>query len=279
MRIRPCFRYNEISPPAAEDAQSESREMTIMYKVVLIDDESIITEGLQKVVDWAAHNCQVVALAQDAASGAQAIRQRRPDILFTDIKMPGEDGLTMLAALKGEFPRMQIAVLTGYRDFEYAQRAIRLGVSRFLLKPSKMEELNEALAYMTGVLDALVPTEEPEPPPEAENPNSFLVRQAQAYIGEHYNQRLSLLDVADHCYVSQWHLSKLLNKHLGQTFYDLLNFVRIQHAKGLMADPALRISEVAEQVGYADTAHFSRIFKKLEGISAGEWRNIHCGKI
>ena len=282
MRIRPCFRYNEISPPAAEDAQSESREMTIMYKVVLIDDESIITEGLQKVVDWAAHNCQVVALAQDAASGAQAIRQHRPDILFTDIKMPGEDGLTMLAGLKGEFPRMQIAVLTGYRDFEYAQRAIRLGVSRFLLKPSKMEELNEALAYMTGVLDALVPTEEPEPPPEAENPNSFLVRQAQAYIGEHYNQRLSLLDVADHCYVSQWHLSKLLNKllnkHLGQTFYDLLNLVRIQHAKELMSDPALRISEVAERVGYADTAHFSRVFKKLEGISAGEWRNIHCGK-
>ena len=66
MRIRPCFRYNEISPPTAEDAQSESREMTIMYKVVLIDDESIITEGLQKVVDWAAHNCQVVALAPDA---------------------------------------------------------------------------------------------------------------------------------------------------------------------------------------------------------------------
>ena len=91
----------------------------------------------------------------------------------------------MLAGLKGEFPQMQIAVLTGYRDFEYAQRAIRLGVSRFLLKPSKMEELNEALAYMTGVLDALAPTEEPEPPPETENPNSFLVRQAQAYIGEH----------------------------------------------------------------------------------------------
>ena len=252
--------------------------MTIMYKVVLIDDESIITEGLQKVVDWAAHNCQVVALAQDASSGAQAIRQHQPDILFTDIKMPGEDGLTMLAGLKGEFPRMQIAVLTGYRDFEYAQRAIRLGVSRFLLKPSKMEELNEALEYMTGVLDALAPTEEPEPPPETENPNSFLVRQAQAYIGEHYNQRLSLLDVADHCYVSQWHLSKLLNKHLGQTFYDLLNLVRIQRAKELMSDPALRISEVAEQVGYADTAHFSRVFKKLEGISAGEWRNIHCGK-
>lgn len=250
-----------------------------MYKVVLIDDESIITEGPRKVVDWTAHNCQVAALAQDVVSGAQAIRRYRPDILFTDIKMPGEDGLTMLAGLKGEFPRMQIAVLTGYRDFEYAQRAIRLGVSRFLLKPSKMEELLEALEYMTSVLDRLPATEEePEPQPGDEDPNSFLARQAQAYITEHFAQRLSLQDVADHCYVSQWHLSKLLNKCLGQSFYDLLNAVRIRQAKRLMADPALRISEVAEQVGYADTAHFSRVFKKLEGVSAGEWRNLHCGR-
>ncbi len=190
--------------------------------------------------------------------------------------MPGEDGLTMLAGLKGEFPRMQIAVLTGYRDFEYARRAIRLGVSRFLLKPSKMDELNEALEYMTGVLDRLPPEAEPEP--EAEDPNSFLVRQAQAYIAGHCAQRLSLQDVSDHCYVSQWHLSKLLNKHLGQSFYDLLNAERVRQAKRLMADPALRISEVAERVGYADTAHFSRVFKKLEGVSAGEWRNLHCGR-
>lgn len=249
-----------------------------MYKVVLIDDEAIITEGLRKVVDWSAHNCRVAALAQDAASGAEAIRTHRPDILFTDIKMPGEDGLTMLAGLKGEFPRMQIAVLTGYRDFEYAQRAIRLGVSRFLLKPSKMEELNEALEHMTGVLDRLPPPAEEEPPEEGEDPNSFLVRRAQAYITEHCAQRLSLQEVADHCYVSQWHLSKLLNKHLKQSFYDLLNAERVFKAKRLMADPSLRISEVAERVGYVDTAHFSRVFKKLEGVSAGEWRNLHGGK-
>lgn len=249
-----------------------------MYKVVLVDDEPIIVEGLRNVINWAEYGCVVVAAASDAASGAEAIREYRPDILFTDIKMPGDDGLTMLAGLRGEFPRMQIAVLTGYRDFEYAQRAIRLGVARFLLKPSKMDELTEALEYMTGILDRLPVQEEPESQPEADDPNSFLVRQAQAYITEHCAQRLSLQEVAEHCYVSQWHLSKLLNKHLNQSFYDLLNTVRIRQAKQMMADPSLRISEVAERVGYADTAHFSRVFKKLEGISAGEWRNLHCGK-
>lgn len=246
-----------------------------MYKVVLIDDESIIVEGLRQVVDWSAYNCQVVALAQDAASGAGVIRDHRPDILFTDIKMPGEDGLTMLAGLRGEFPRMQIAVLTGYRDFEYAQRAIRLGVSRFLLKPSKMDEIEEALDYMTGVLDRL-PPEAPAEEEQEDTANSFIVRQARAYIAQHCAEKISLQEVADHCFVSQWHLSKLLNRHLGQAFYDLLNAERIRRAKELLEDPSLRISEIGEQVGYADTAHFSRVFKKLEGVSAKEWRNLHA---
>ena len=84
-------------------------------------------------------------------------------------------------------------------------------------------------------------------------------------------------EVADHCFISQWYLSKLLNRHLGQSFYDLLNAVRVQRAKELMEQPALRLSEIAERVGYSDAAHFSRVFKKMEGISAGDWRNAHCG--
>ena len=110
-----------------------------MYRVVLIDDEVIIAEGLRRVVDWKTFGCEVVADAYDAAEGAACVRKWKPDIVFTDIKMPGEDGLTMLAGLKGEFPRMRIAVLTGHRDFDYARRALHLGVSRFLLKPSRMD--------------------------------------------------------------------------------------------------------------------------------------------
>ncbi len=255
-----------------------------MYKVVLIDDESIIVEGLKKVVDWAGYDCQVVETCNDARSGAAALLELRPDIVFTDIQMPGEDGLTMLAGLKSEFPDLQIAVLTGYRDFEYARRAIELGVSRFLLKPSKMNEIEEALAHMTGALKARSPDsakdeeQQARPATATDNANSFLARQARAYIGAHYMDKITLQDVADHCYVSQWHLSKLLGKHLGMNFYEILNTVRIEKAKQMLEDPALRISEIASLAGYADTAHFSRVFKKNEGISANEYRNLHCGE-
>ena len=236
-------------------------------RVVLIDDESIIVEGLCKVVKWDRYNCEVVGTASDARSGAKLIREVRPDILVTDICMPGQNGLSMLAGLRSEFPDMQVTVLTGYRDFSYAQEAIRLGVTRFLLKPSKMSEIDEAMTAMTekiGVKES-VSTEQ--------NTGSFIVNRAVSYIEKHYTEKLSLQDVADICYVSQWHLSKLLNKYAGQSFYDILNSVRINAAKELLRDPSLRVGDVGLMVGYTDPAHFAKIFKKVTGCSANEYRN------
>lgn len=242
-----------------------------MYRVVLIDDENIIVEGLRRVVKWADFGCQVVGTAYDAASGTAMIRSLHPHILFTDIRMPGQDGLTMLAGLRSEFPDMQVAVLTGYRDFAYAQEAIRLGVTRFLLKPSKMDEINEALQTMVQRLDKLPPPAETEE--QTQSAGSFIVNQALAFMEAHYCEKLTLQAVADQCYVSQWHLSKLLNRYAGKSFYDILNAVRIQKAKDFLSNPKLKIGEISEMVGYADTAHFARTFKKLEGMSANEYRN------
>ena len=95
-----------------------------MYRVAIIDDEPLI-------------------------------RENRPDIVITDICMPKMDGLKMIAGLKSEFPDMQIIILTGYREFEYARQAIELGVSRFLLKPSKMNDLEEAVDTVTRRLDQM----------------------------------------------------------------------------------------------------------------------------
>lgn len=242
-----------------------------MYRVVLIDDEQIIVKGLAKVVKWADYGCQVVGTAGSAVQGAALIQAVRPHIVFTDIRMPDQDGLTMLAGLRSEFPEMQITVLTGYRDFGYAQEAIRLGVTRFLLKPSKMDEIHEALQAMTARLG-----ERPAADPPAEEDGgtgNFIVRQAVAYMEQNYARKLALQDVADHCFVSQWHLSKLINKHMGKSFYDVLNSIRVDQAKRLLEDPSLKIGEIVELVGYSDSAQFSRIFKKLVGVSANQYRN------
>ncbi|MBO4808696.1 MAG: response regulator [Lachnospiraceae bacterium] len=246
-----------------------------MYKVLIVDDEHIIVEGLSKGIDWAKYNCEVVGTAGSGEEGMELIRELSPDILFTDICMGEMDGLTMIAGIRSEFPNLQVTILTGYRDFEYAQRAIRLGASRFLLKPSKMEELIEAIGGMTAKLDLIkpnVPSNEGDEETDAAA-SSYVVTRALNYMEKNYKEKLRLVDVAEKCFVSQWHLSKLLNKYEGIGFSDALNRIRVKKAEELLMDPTLRVSDIAEMVGFIDMAHFSRVFKKWAGCSANEYRN------
>ncbi len=254
-----------------------------MYRVMLVDDEPIIVEGLMRSVEWEKWNCRVVAMANDGVEGKRLIEEERPDIVFLDICMPEMDGLRMIASIHSEFPNLEVCVLTGYRDFEYAREAIRLGVTRFLLKPSNMDEIEEAIEAMRANLQKKGNFGDSEPKDEAEetkesSSSSFIVKNALAYIEENYTQKLTLSEVAEKNYVSQWHLSKLLNRHTGQSFSDILNHVRIERAKELLKDPALRIGDISEQVGFLDMAHFSRVFKKQEGVSANEYRNRILGR-
>ncbi len=269
-----------------------------MYKVVIIDDEPVIVEGISRSIAWEDYNCKVVGTAGSGTEGMEVIRREKPDILFSDICMPNMNGLLMIAALKSEFKHMEITILTGYRDFDYAHEAIRLGVTRYLLKPSKMDDLKEAIMTMTANIEerrrngtypenAVACTDEvqndgceelkeeteSEECVENSEAGNFIVHNALKYIEEHYNEKLKLSDVADKVFVSQWHLSKLLNRQTGQNFSEILNGVRIEKAKVLLENPAYRIGEIADKVGFLDMAHFSRVFKKQTGISANEYRN------
>ena len=251
-----------------------------MYRVVLVDDEHIILEGLSRVVPWTEMGCTLSGTASNGLEGLELIRRVKPDILLTDIRMPNMDGLGMIAALRSEFPRLQITVLTAFRDFEYAQTALNLGVCRYLLKPSRMDELNEAIHNMITRLDAMrddAPAGEKDEPAEAANAGNFIVNQALDYMRRHCSERLSLIDVANHVYVSQWHLSKLINRYVNQNFFDILGRMRIDRAKLLLTDSSLRVHEVAEQAGYSDVGHFSKSFKKLTGMTPGEYRDSLYG--
>ena len=133
-----------------------------------------------------------------------------------------------------------------------------------------MEELHEAIRTMISRLEERDGAR--ESPPEQGEAGSFIVNAALDYMRAHCTEHISLANVADHVYVSQWHLSKLINRHASQSFLELLNSMRIEQAKILLADPALRIHVIAQQVGYSDVAHFSKSFKKITGKNPGEYR-------
>ena len=126
-----------------------------MYKVVIIDDEKIIRDGLRKIVPWQSLGCEIVAEASNGIYGIELIRKVQPDIILTDIRMPGVDGLTMLEETLDVAGNAKVIIITGYRDFDYAQKAIRLGAFDFLVKPTDIDRLISSIKAIVKELDKI----------------------------------------------------------------------------------------------------------------------------
>lgn len=106
-----------------------------MLKVFLVEDEATIRETLRDTVPWNSCGYIFAGEASDGEVALPLIAKTRPDVLITDIKMPFMDGLTLASMVRDEFPDIKIVIISGYDDFEYAKKAIELGVSEYLLKP------------------------------------------------------------------------------------------------------------------------------------------------
>lgn len=115
--------------------------MAAMKKIMIVDDEKYERVLIEKSVDWEKHGFSVSASVDSAAKALVQAQINCPDLIFCDIRMPGIDGLQLCRLLKEKMPDAKLVILTGYREISYAQTAIRIGVSDFLLKPVRSEEL------------------------------------------------------------------------------------------------------------------------------------------
>ncbi|NOU85871.1 response regulator [Paenibacillus sp. LMG 31460] len=123
------------------------------YKVVVIDDKPLIRQAIVQMIAWEKLNCAVVGQAEDGIEGKRLIMELQPDILVTDIKMPGLSGLDLAEQMSADFPMAKTILVTGYQDFEYAKRAVRLGVYDFIVKPINHEELSRVIGSAVSELD------------------------------------------------------------------------------------------------------------------------------
>ncbi|WP_438351193.1 response regulator transcription factor [Paenibacillus sp. FA6] len=116
-----------------------------MYKVLLVDDEFIILDGIASVVDWEAIGTQLIGTAQNGVEAFEIVKRELPDIIISDIRMPGMDGLQLLAAVRELYPDISFIMLTGFSEFDYAKTAMQYRVNHYLLKPCSEETIVEAL--------------------------------------------------------------------------------------------------------------------------------------
>ena len=119
-----------------------------MLKVVIADDEEKICQLIKKLVDWESMDMTVIAAVYNGVEAMEAIEKYKPDVVISDIRMPGYDGLDVIRTVRQKGMKTEFIIISGYRHFEYAQNAINYGVSAYLLKPIKKEELIHALSMI-----------------------------------------------------------------------------------------------------------------------------------
>ncbi len=124
-----------------------------MYSVFLVDDEPIVLEGIRTKIDWESAGFSFAGEATDGEIALSMIHELKPDILITDIKMPFMDGLELAAAIKKTQPWIKIIILSGHDEFDYAKKAISIGIEDYLLKPFTSEDVISSLKKAAAQLD------------------------------------------------------------------------------------------------------------------------------
>lgn len=124
-----------------------------MYKVILADDEAWVLKGLEERIDWAEYGFEIVYKTTRGSEALDKVKKLKPDILITDIKMPGLSGTELMQRIREEDSHVKFIVISGYSEFEYARTALQMGAVDYILKPIEEEHLRSALLKAKGLLE------------------------------------------------------------------------------------------------------------------------------
>lgn len=243
-----------------------------MLKVVAIDDNPITLQSIVTTINWEELGCVVIGAFDNGEDALKIISEQHADIVVSDIKMPRLDGLAITEALSAMDINAKIILITGFHEFELAQRALKLGAFDLLAKPFSNEELRRAVK---NAADALIKErwENPRPAsayvPAAASP---LVRRAVAYIEEMFSDEITLDIISEKLNVNPSYLSRAIKKETGSGFVEILTDIRLEAAKNLLKQPDMKVYTAAKLAGYSDYSYFYQVFKKHYGISPKEYR-------
>ena len=245
-----------------------------MYKVLIAVSEMLIRMGLESLVNSDPH-FHTAALAKDGEEALEKTRELLPDLILADLdeKQAGS-GLEFVKQVRRELPEIPVIMVAGSEESEYVQQALKLGVRDVIVKSAGEGAFRKLLDRTALELD--------------ENREADTGRAADIVQGRHYSglvlkalhiidrdymeQDLSLISVADELDVTPQYLSRIIRDQTGDTFVTCLSRRRMKQAMLLLSDPGLRLYQISEKCGYATQHYFSYVFRKMTGMTPGEYR-------
>lgn len=243
-----------------------------MYNLLITDDESEIRNGLSNYFPWHEFGFQVVGQACDGEGALAFIDEQPVDVLLCDIRMPALSGIEVAERLYRQRSEVKIVLLSGFKEFEYAQLAVQYGVKRYLTKPTKYTEIAEVFGQLRSELD-----QERIPLPSSVSPvddglADQNIEKVKAYLQENFSAA-TLESAARHVFLNPFYLSKYFKTKTGENFSDYVTKLRMHRAAELLKTTSSKTYEISEIVGYSNAKNFTRMFRSFFGVTPREYRN------
>lgn len=278
--------------------------------LLIVDDEQNIRNGLKAGVDWASVGIDRVYSAQDGGEALAVCEKYPVDIIISDIRMSGVDGMELGARLAILYPDIKIILLSGYADFEYARKAIQFGAVEYLQKPVKIPELLACVKKLVVSINSSLRVKEEEAKNQRQNEiinlmdkpgqpdkvmkgyEGFLMHDrifgekdfagykkyspmitlALNFIYANCSRDITVDDVAVFLKKSNNYFSSQFKKEIGMSFVEYLNRLRVEQAKVLLTQTTMMTYEISSLVGFNDYKYFSVVFRKSTGKSPSQYR-------
>ncbi len=254
------------------------------YKIMVVDDEDIVRELAASRIPWEEYGVAVVKTAANAMEALEYLEQNEVDLMLVDIRMPVMSGLELLKRVRTMNRNVDVVILSGFADFEYAREALCYGAKDYILKPFDENTLVNAVLkcceghsrekFMSAIRNMPVFGEIEE---QQNNTGrySLTVRRIIKVVEEELGyEELSLKWISSQkLFLNENYLSKVFQKEVGQKFSSFLLERRMLKAMKLLAGSEKTVAEVAEAAGFGmNSQYFSSTFKKYTGYTPTEYR-------
>ena len=241
--------------------------------MLVVDDEPYMLEGWKTMIDWNAYGYELCAAASDGEEALRLAGESGPDLVFTDIRMPGIDGIDLIRKLRESRPPgsgsgPKIVIMSGYPVFDYVKRAMPYRIERYMLKPLMPDEIHDLLAELSGGGED--PDADADP---AADSHDGAVGRAIVYLKEHYRETVRISRIARLVGHHPAYLGQLFKQKTGFTVQEYVHKLRIAEARKLLRQTDLKIAVIAKRLGYHEPDAFTEKFKAIVGVTPSEYRS------
>lgn len=242
-----------------------------MFELLIVDDEYHSRNTLSTCFPWNLVGFEVVGQACNGKEALEFIKEHSVDVILCDILMPVLSGIELAKHLFGNKEAPIIVFLSGHREFEYAQQAVNYGVRFYVVKPARFEELSQVFTTLKEELEfrrcETLPNNEME-----RRHQDLVIEKIIHYIEENY-RIASLKGASQALFMNSCYISQIFKERTGHNFSDCLMETRMKKAAQFLRNPACKIYDISNLVGYTQPKNFTRAFKVYYGMSPKEYRD------